>query len=106
VAVAVVVLVATGVALWLSRRPAPPATVIAPVSILVPLQIRFDGEVTLLVDGREVGAFRDEVRLSLPAGPHRLGARRGADVDTREVLLLPGTTPTFDLSPSSVGLSP
>jgi serine/threonine-protein kinase len=75
-------------------------------AMTVPVEIRIGPGATLLLDERELGTFSQNARLALPVGPHRLSARYGTTRVDREVLLVAGTTPAFDLTPPGGGSPP
>lgn len=54
------------------------------------------GKSTVLVDGREVGTWDAPLTLSLPPGRHSIEVITPQGKSKRDVLLIPGTEPTFD----------
>ena len=62
--------------------------------------IKFPGTAAVWIDGTEVGTWQDQVRLALAAGSHTLEVRFDSGPVTREVVLLPETSPVFEFTPS------
>jgi hypothetical protein len=77
------------VALRPSRAPS------ARASVPVTLRPLAGGE--LWVDGESTGSHDTPVTLRLVPGRHRVELRRGGQLWSREILLLDGTAPTFDI---------
>jgi hypothetical protein len=63
--------------------------------VAVRLHLAHPGE--LRVDGRSAGAVAGDLVLELAPGPHRLELVHAGGVETEDVLVVTGTTPTFDL---------
>lgn len=59
--------------------------------------LEFRGRQTISIDGAEVGTWSDRIRLALPPGRHTLEARSTAGTIKRDVLLIEGTQPAFEL---------
>jgi len=63
----------------------------------VPVTLRPAASGELWVDGESTGSHDGPVTVRLLPGRHRLELRRGDQVFSREILLLDGTAPTFDI---------
>jgi hypothetical protein len=91
-----------GVAVLVWKRPwqgAAPVEHSVPAAAEVVVKLTVAPSTTVEVDGQEVGAFNGVVTLPLPAGRHRFVARGPGGTVQKDVLLLRGTAPTFDLRP-------
>lgn len=84
--------VAGGVALLVANRA---TRTTAAHAIPVTLRPAASGE--LWVDGESTGSHDGPVTVRLIPGRHRVELRRGAQVWSRDILLLDGTAPTFDV---------
>jgi len=58
--------------------------------------LRFPGEAKIAVDGTHMGQWESSVRLSIPPGKHVIEVHLAGRVVSRDVLLIPGTSPVFD----------
>ncbi len=59
--------------------------------------LELEGRQTVFIDGIEVGTWNDRVRLALPPGRHTFEARSAEGGVKREVMLIKGTQPEFEL---------
>ena len=66
----------------------------------VSVLLEFVGRGVVVVDGYEVGTWEDQVRLSLPLGKHQIEVRMEGETVVKEVMLLPNTSPVFDMRSS------
>lgn len=73
----------------------PESAVARDAEVLV--SIRYHGRASVWSDGRELGVWEGGVRLLLPAGEHLLEVRWKERVASRQVLLIAGTEPEFEL---------
>ncbi|MEE8408377.1 MAG: serine/threonine-protein kinase [Myxococcota bacterium] len=58
--------------------------------------LEYPGHARIWVDGHEVGAWDDQVRLALPPGKHTLEVHFTTGVVRRDVLLIADTQPVFE----------
>lgn len=77
------------VARWPDRRAEPPG---------VAVTLHVAGKSAVVVDGKLMGTYENDARLQLAPGRHRLETRTGTQLRSREIVILAGTQPEFDLN--------
>lgn len=77
-----------------SKRLTPSPQVVGGKDVFI--LVKYPGHAGIWIDGNEMGAWDDQVRLALPPGKHSIELHFPSGVVHRDVLLVAGTKPVFE----------